>query len=487
MPEQPRRILEKSRTVRRRYQRSNKRFQFTEEQIKQIEREEERERRAQKLREKEKKRIANKKKKAEKEAKARRERRRLGLPDPNVKISPSQQRLSSFFGMKKPPQEQKEEPELEDTELSSNDSDTENEVEGSSGSCSKGDIQSSAGSQVKTDAETGGDMRKDNNKENEELIASDDEGSVSDTETVVIDHEDGVNGNRRPEVNALRSAADPVQSLGNSFKDETSILLQDLSPEDLDTEEEEEAEREIKESRAAEINQTATETTRTAQPASKLVSAPYNSPEKRDKHEHLTFRESNPNMTHERPADTKHTEATAQKPSEPPTTEIYQDPEDVLACISTQDLADFDDDDLDDADDNKENMHPNISIPPGQRPPANLSFPRRPKPYNSLQAKAERQPLSTLNRELPPPSQPQFGKLSKSPVKLRQVSSPAVLHRTGATTAYAMGSPTRRPTPLRSVSGPGAITTKATASPFSDDDEFGDLDLTLEELEELGA
>ncbi|KAL5361965.1 hypothetical protein BJX96DRAFT_96194 [Aspergillus floccosus] len=98
MPDPPKRIIiEKSRTVRRRYQRSNKRFQFTASQIAQIEREEERERRAQSLREKEKRRIANKKKKAEKEAKAREERRRLGLPDPNAPTVPSSQPLLFNF------------------------------------------------------------------------------------------------------------------------------------------------------------------------------------------------------------------------------------------------------------------------------------------------------------------------------------------------------------------------------------------------------
>ncbi|GLA38716.1 hypothetical protein AnigIFM63309_006024 [Aspergillus niger] len=93
-------ILEKSRTVRRRYQRSNKRFQFTASQIARIEREQEREKRAQQLRDKEKKRVANKKKKAEKEARDREERRRLGrmgLPDPNAPAPPSSQPLLFNF------------------------------------------------------------------------------------------------------------------------------------------------------------------------------------------------------------------------------------------------------------------------------------------------------------------------------------------------------------------------------------------------------
>lgn len=97
--QQPRRILEKSRTVRRRYQRSNKRFEFSASQIKRIEREEEREKKAKQLREREKKKLANKKKRAEKEAKEREERRRLGIPEPNAcKIPASQPLLLNFFG-----------------------------------------------------------------------------------------------------------------------------------------------------------------------------------------------------------------------------------------------------------------------------------------------------------------------------------------------------------------------------------------------------
>ncbi|PYI18276.1 hypothetical protein BO86DRAFT_174762 [Aspergillus japonicus CBS 114.51] len=91
---QKRIILEKSRTVRRRYQRSNKRFQFTASQIARIEREQARERRAQQLRDRDRQRVANKRKKAEKEARDRQERRRLGsmgLPDPNAPVVPSSQ------------------------------------------------------------------------------------------------------------------------------------------------------------------------------------------------------------------------------------------------------------------------------------------------------------------------------------------------------------------------------------------------------------
>ncbi|KAF9885742.1 hypothetical protein FE257_012627 [Aspergillus nanangensis] len=104
MPEPAKRIiLEKSRTVRRQYQRNRKLLKFTPSQIARIEREQERERRAQTLREKEKKRIANKKKKEEKEAKEREERRRQGLPDPNAPTVPSSQPLLFNFLSKGPP------------------------------------------------------------------------------------------------------------------------------------------------------------------------------------------------------------------------------------------------------------------------------------------------------------------------------------------------------------------------------------------------
>ncbi|CRG90225.1 hypothetical protein PISL3812_07268 [Talaromyces islandicus] len=112
MPEdQPRRILEKSRTVRRKYQRSNKRFQFTASQIQQIEREEEREKRARQLRDREKKKLANKRKKAEKEAHEREERKRLGLPHPDgLKITASQPLMLNFFGKKKEKEQEEQEP-----------------------------------------------------------------------------------------------------------------------------------------------------------------------------------------------------------------------------------------------------------------------------------------------------------------------------------------------------------------------------------------
>lgn len=139
--EQPRRItIEKSSTVRRRYQRSNKRFQFSAEQLARIERDQERERRAQQLRDKEKKRVANKKKKAEQEALAREERKRTGLPDPNGPKVPSSQPLLSMF-LKKPQSAEKPEsecpvqpnPEPTTTETSGNDNCADTEIDSAAG------------------------------------------------------------------------------------------------------------------------------------------------------------------------------------------------------------------------------------------------------------------------------------------------------------------------------------------------------------------
>ncbi|KAK1147477.1 hypothetical protein N8T08_001560 [Aspergillus melleus] len=105
MPSPKRIVLEKSRTVRRRYQRSSKRLEFSASQIARIEREEAREKRAKQLRDREKKRIANKKKKAEKEAAEREERRKRGpggvLAEQCAEPVPSSQPLLSRFLTKK--------------------------------------------------------------------------------------------------------------------------------------------------------------------------------------------------------------------------------------------------------------------------------------------------------------------------------------------------------------------------------------------------
>ncbi|KXG45203.1 uncharacterized protein PGRI_041160 [Penicillium griseofulvum] len=127
MPDEPRRIiLEKSKTVKRRYQRSNQRFQFTASQIARLDREEEREKRAKKLREKEKKRIANKKRKAEQEAQAREERKRRGIPDPHAaRVPSSQPLLSMFLGAGKRESPAIPEPAPAITEVESHDNDLE--------------------------------------------------------------------------------------------------------------------------------------------------------------------------------------------------------------------------------------------------------------------------------------------------------------------------------------------------------------------------
>lgn len=133
MSEPPKRIIaEKSRTVRRRYQRSNKRFQFTPSQIARIERDEQRENRAKQLREKEKKRIANKKKRTQKEAQEREERRRLGLPDLNaIPVPSSQPLLSKFLAKPKPsPASTEQEPELDPTKKDYSEAQCEDNVEG---------------------------------------------------------------------------------------------------------------------------------------------------------------------------------------------------------------------------------------------------------------------------------------------------------------------------------------------------------------------
>lgn len=136
MPDEPRRIIiEKSSTVRRRYQRSNKRFKFTASQLRRIEREEELERRAKAIKEKEEKRKANKKKKAEKEARDREERKRLGLPDPNApKIPASQPLLSAFLGAKprKAVEEQPVPPKPDPTEIE-NDQGGDTEIDSAGG------------------------------------------------------------------------------------------------------------------------------------------------------------------------------------------------------------------------------------------------------------------------------------------------------------------------------------------------------------------
>ena len=89
--------------MKRRYQRSNQRFTFTATQVRQIERSEELEKRAAKIRERENRRVANKRKREDKEAKEREQRVKAGLPpEPKIKVTASQPRLSQFFGGRQP-------------------------------------------------------------------------------------------------------------------------------------------------------------------------------------------------------------------------------------------------------------------------------------------------------------------------------------------------------------------------------------------------
>ena len=101
MPPERRIVMEKSKDVKRRHQRS-KPFRFTSAQIARIEREEQRENRAKQIREKEARRTANKKKKAEAETKTRTERRARGIPDPNIRVPSSQPLLPTFFNAQRP-------------------------------------------------------------------------------------------------------------------------------------------------------------------------------------------------------------------------------------------------------------------------------------------------------------------------------------------------------------------------------------------------
>ena len=176
MPDEPRRIiLEKSKTVRRRYQRSNQRFQFTASQIERLDREQEREKKAKQLREKEKKRIAVKKRKAEEEARAREERKRRGIPDPNApRVPSSQPLLSAFLGAKKSTSAPAPEPELQPTIT-----ETDSHEEGGDA-----DSESAAG-----DTEAESDAFDDLDEELEHDLSELDAGVPEKTASPVIDEE----------------------------------------------------------------------------------------------------------------------------------------------------------------------------------------------------------------------------------------------------------------------------------------------------------
>ncbi|KAJ9224946.1 hypothetical protein DTO207G8_9198 [Paecilomyces variotii] len=466
MADKPRRILEKSKTVRRRYQRSNKRFQFTASQIERIEREEERERRAAKLREKEKKLREKKKKKAEREAKAREERKRLGLPDPNApKVSSSQPLLVNFFGAKKSLQPAREEDRSQESGTEYSDS------EEGAGSVN-GDGGQDASEEKRIEGERADADRSNAGQDSEEGYCDlADEGDFSEAETVVLHNEENVNDNT-VHVALRQSSRDQVashllQSLGDSFEDDTSRLLQDLLPDELDVDD-----YLAKEESAVNTQRYTAGTSKMTANEGSLSTPKMEHPSGNGHNENATS--CGPPATNLEAAVDKHSEPTAADPPEMPI-DIYQDPEDILAGISTQDLTDGDDDENDDFDD-KENLHPNIVR--GQRPQVR-NTPRRPKPYSKLQASAEREPLSLLNRDSSAEVDDDDA-LRKSPsLKPRQKYTPRDMHKIAGMPSRSFSAPASHPSVQASLSRTYSIT--------DDDDEFGDLDLSPEELEALGA
>ncbi|KAL3474212.1 hypothetical protein BJX99DRAFT_184547 [Aspergillus californicus] len=237
--DRPRITLEKSRTVRRRYQRSNKRFTFTASQIARIERKQEQEERAEKLRARETKRIAEKKKRVEKEAKAREERLRLGLPDPNAAKVPASQPLLFNFIKKAP--SSKESQEQDDSKI---DSGTESE-----GTVIPDDLGDEFGDPFGDD-----DLDLDD-KELETLMAA-----LDDSETPTVEEHQkpcvDIEGNdedefsdcsafddadviRKSDVNKATineaivkdQAKAPLLFSQDSFLDDTAILLEEFAPE----------------------------------------------------------------------------------------------------------------------------------------------------------------------------------------------------------------------------------------------------------------
>jgi hypothetical protein len=230
--EQPRRILEKSRTVRRRYQRSNKRLEFTPSQIQRIEREEERERKAQQLRDREKKKLSNKKKKTEKEAKEREERRRLGIPDPNIiKIPASQPLLLNFFGAgNKAKQAEEKVEERKECCVS-----TENESTETPALEDVTDAITETFSEVETEL---GDYWLDDVLLEEQIVSKENihetgRGTPSNVSNATfVPHK-----NEQATVPAQNPECPPTgaKSLGDSFEDDTALLLQGLDPSVLQT------------------------------------------------------------------------------------------------------------------------------------------------------------------------------------------------------------------------------------------------------------
>ncbi|KAJ5601961.1 hypothetical protein N7510_011495 [Penicillium lagena] len=254
----PRRVIaEKSRTVRRRYQRSNKVFQFTPEQLQRIEREQERERRAKQLREREKKRIANKKKKSEQEARAREERKKHGLPDPEVaNVSSSQPSLARFLGMKPPPQQQtRRDVERSDvasatgtTEKKEKDSDSDGDTEVDSDAFGDWDEEIGPALCAIQDAGVLENADADLEKEEEENAPAKEDDEFSECSAFydeeILKEADaaatatGPSADDRPATHSTNSppttlhhppaVAAPIASLGSSFRDETADFLEEV-------------------------------------------------------------------------------------------------------------------------------------------------------------------------------------------------------------------------------------------------------------------
>ncbi|KAN0069495.1 hypothetical protein V8E54_012510 [Elaphomyces granulatus] len=446
MPQpQPQRILEKSGTVRRRYQRSNKRFEFTASQIERIEREQERERRAQKLREQEKKRKANKKKKEEREAKAREERKRLGLPDPNVsRVPASQPLLSNFFGKNQLPQSPKQGSNGDTTRLEEVDSEDETDI----GDCFEATRDSNHQSVV-------------NNKPGQSTSNNDvcfiPGENCPDEEKIPIKSEEKGNGCQESKEieNSQRTPHKSITRLLQSFDDDTSVLLEELCEDTLDEDANDtnrtgnvkttynaHLAKEISNSQASTADQLSKVRSRSRSLASDVSSA--------------IQRNMSPDNTSLKTPNNKRVEDNASGPgSSPVLVNICQDPEDVLAGISTQDLAD----DNDEFDDNKENIHPNIIH--GQQSPINTASACQPESIRKREIHARREPLLPVGITGFPATN--NDSIINSPLKGQRTSSHA-----------------------------GTTTTKTTAtvipSDDDDDDEFDDeLGLTMEELQELGA
>jgi hypothetical protein len=467
MPDQPRRVLEKSRTVRRRYQRSNKRFQFTASQLERIERDEERERKAQKLREKEKKRIANRKKKAEKEAREREERKRLGLPDPSApKLPASQPLLLNFFGKK----EERQQATTDSTE-SQEDTEVETEVEEDwfDGDLDEEDIRCEGQA---PNGSAGSCTSRDRNETVSAVIAHG-QGAPQqalDRATILTECEENVNQNetkrdsRDPLATAHDSTSGILHSLGESFQDETAILLEDLDPDSLQLSGQSPRNRHP-ETDASCVLQSQSRPSLTSHscepPSGPGGSSARHFPKK-------GWSEISPDVASQNQDSKMSLEQAGSKCPEP-VIEIYEDPEDIIAQISTQDLMEVVDDEKDDY---KENWHPNVPYGPQQRQQPDVTQRCRPKPYNELQASAEREPLMPISQALDTPADEASKK--KSPCSTRRCSSPSPAVRKSLVAEDA------------GTSTPRCASTKDDPVSIEDEeDEFGEFDLTMEELETL--